>query len=83
MQNYFMYKKHYAKDQEIIKFFDNLYRKRLQDNLTDKNEYESPCKIFTKFLDETKKTNLFYSYMNLKTKVKLFGNNKIKFNLKP
>ena len=34
--------------------FDKLYRKYLQDNVNDKNEYESLCDNFTKYLDETK-----------------------------
>ena len=31
-----------------------LYRKSLQDNVIDKNEYESLCNIFTKYVDENK-----------------------------
>ena len=34
--------------------FDKKYRKTLQDNVIDKCEYESLCKIFTKHLDKTK-----------------------------
>ena len=48
------YKKQYGKDQQTIKSFDKLYKKSLQDNEIDKNEYESLCNIFTKYLDETK-----------------------------
>ena len=48
------YKKQYEKDQQTIKSFDKLYRKSLEDNLIDKNEYESLCEIFTKYVDETK-----------------------------
>ena len=44
----------YEKDQQTMKSFDKLYRKSLQDNVIDKNEYESLCKFFTKNLDETK-----------------------------
>ena len=53
MQKY-TYKKQYEKHQQTIKTFDKLYRKTLQDNVIDKNEYESLCKIFTKFVDENK-----------------------------
>ena len=35
------YKRQNEKDQQIIKRFDFLYRKYLQDNVMDKNEYES------------------------------------------
>ena len=41
-----MYKKEYEKDQHTIKSFEKLYRKSLQDNLIDKNEYESLSKFF-------------------------------------
>ena len=48
------YKKQYEKDQQTNKSFDKLYRKSLQDNIFDKNEYESLCNIFTKYVDENK-----------------------------
>ena len=38
----------YENNQQTIKSFDKLYRKSLQDNVIDKNEYESLCNIFTK-----------------------------------
>ena len=41
------YKKQYEKDQQTIKSFDKFYKKSLQDNVTDKNEFESLCRIFT------------------------------------
>ena len=47
-------KTQYQKGQQTIKFFDKLYRKTLQDNLIDKNAYESLRKVFTKHLEETK-----------------------------
>ena len=40
------YKKQYERDQQTIKSFDKLYRKSLQDNIIDKNEYESLCNVF-------------------------------------
>ena len=40
------------KDQQTIKSFDKLYRKTLQDNIINKNEYESLCDILTKYIDE-------------------------------
>ena len=47
-------KKLYERDQNTIKPFDKLYRKSLQDNVIDKNEYESLCNIFTKYVGENK-----------------------------
>ena len=47
-------KKHYEKDKQTIKSFDKLYRRSLQDKIIIKKEYESPCKIFAKYVDETK-----------------------------
>ena len=54
INKYNKYKKLYEKDQNTIKSFDQLYRKSLQDNVIDKNEYESLCNIFTKYVDENK-----------------------------
>ena len=54
INKYNKYKKLYEKDQNTIKSFDKLYRKSLQDNIIDKNEYESLCNIFTKYVDENK-----------------------------
>ena len=54
VNKYNKYKKQYERDQNTIKFFDKLYRKSLQDNLIDENEYESFCNIFTKYVDENK-----------------------------
>ena len=70
MQKYNKYKKQYERDQTSIKSFDKLYRKSLQDNIIDKSEYESLCKIFTKYVDENK-MNLFYKY-EYKNKIKRF-----------
>ena len=54
INKYNKYKKQYERDQNTIKSFDKLYRKSLQDNIIDKTEYESLCKIFTKYVDENK-----------------------------
>ena len=54
INKYNKYKKQYERDQNTIKSFDKLYRKSLQDNVTDKSEYESLCNIFTKYVDENK-----------------------------
>ena len=48
------YKKLYERYRNTIKSFDKLYRKSLQDNVIDKTEYESLCKIFTKYVNENK-----------------------------
>ena len=50
---YNKYKQQYERDRESIKSFDKLYRKSLQDNVIDKNEYENLCKNSTKYLEET------------------------------
>ena len=54
INKYNKYKKLYERDQNTIKYFDKLYRKSLQDNIIDKSEYDSLCKIFTKYVDENK-----------------------------
>ena len=46
MQRYNQYKKQNQKDQQTTKFFDELYRKRLRDNLIGKSEYEFLCNFF-------------------------------------
>ena len=54
VNKYNKYKKLYERDQNTIKSFDKLYRKSLQDNVIDKNEHDSLCNIFTKYIDEIK-----------------------------
>ena len=54
INKYNKYKKQYERDQQIIKSFDNLYRKSFQDNVINKTEYDSLCNIFTKYIDENK-----------------------------
>ena len=54
INKYNKYKNQYERDQQTIKSFDKLYRKSLRDNIIDKNEYESLCNIFTKYVDENK-----------------------------
>ena len=54
INKYNKYKKLYERDQQTIKSFDKLYRRALQDNVIDKNEYKSLCNIFTKYVDENK-----------------------------
>ena len=54
INKYNKYKKQYERDQQTIKSFDKIYRKSLQDNIIDKNEYESLCNIFTKYVEENK-----------------------------
>ena len=51
---YNKYKKLYKKDQQTTKSFDKLHRKSLQDEVIDKNDYESLCNIFTKIVEESK-----------------------------
>ena len=78
IKKYNKYGKQYERDQKTIKFFDNLYRKSLQDNLIDKTEYEILCKIFTKNIDENKNES-FFLHMNIKIKLNFFSHNKLKF----
>ena len=54
MNKYNKCKKLYERDQNTIKSFDKLYRKSLQDNVIDKNEYDRLCNSFTKYIDENK-----------------------------
>ena len=54
INKYNKYKKQYERDQQTIKSFDKLYRKSLQDNIIDKNGYESLSNSFTKHFDEIK-----------------------------
>ena len=42
-----------------------LYSKSLQDNVNDKNEFESLCNFFTRYVDENK-NELFYKHENKK-----------------
>ena len=53
MQKIKKYKKQNEKGQQTMKHFDKFYRRSLQDNVFDKNEYESLRNIFLKNLDET------------------------------
>ena len=50
----------YENDQQTNIFFEKLFRKKLQVNVIDKIETESPCNVFTKNLDETKKEPFIY-----------------------
>ena len=54
INKYNKYKKQNERDQNTIKSFDELYRKSLQDNVIDKNEYDSYCNIFTRYVDGNK-----------------------------
>ena len=78
INKYNKYKRLYERDQNTIKSFDKLYRKSLQDNIIDKNEYESLCNIFTKYVDENKNESFFIN-MNIKIKLNFFSHNKLKF----
>ena len=61
INKYNKYKKQYEKDQQTINYSNKLYKKSSQDNIIDKIEYESLCKIKTKYVDETK--NEFFLYI--------------------
>ena len=54
INKYNKYKELNERDQQTIKPFDKLYRKKLQDNVIDKTEYESLCNVFTNYADEIK-----------------------------
>ena len=64
INKYSKYKKQNEKDQQTIKSFNKLYRKTSQDNIINKDECESLCNIFTKYVDENK--NYFFLNMNTK-----------------
>ena len=64
-------KKQFEKDKQTIKSFDKLYRKTLQDNLIDRNEFESLCKVFTEYFDQT--WNEFFFKIEHKNKIELFS----------
>ena len=78
INKYIKYKKQYERDQQTIKFFDKLYRKSLQDNVIDKNVYDSLFNIFTKYVDENK-NKIFFIKMNIKIKLNFFSHKKIEF----
>ena len=59
INKYNKYKNQYEREQQKIKSFDKLYRKSLQDNVIDKNEYQSLCNIFTEYVDENKNESVF------------------------
>ena len=71
IKQYSKYKKQYEKDQQIIKSFNKLYKKSLQDNVIDENEFESLCNNSTDILMKIK-TNLFYKH-EYKNTIKLFS----------
>ena len=75
---YNKYKKQYERDQQTINSFDKLYRKSLQDNVIDKNEYDSLGNIFTRYVDENRNESFFIN-KNIKIKLKFFSHNKLKF----
>ena len=54
MQKYIKHKERYETDQQTIKYFDKLYSKSLQDNVIDRNEDESLCNIFARYVVETR-----------------------------
>ena len=78
ISKYNKYKKQYERDQNTIKSFDKLYRKSLQDNVTDKTEYENLCNIFTRYVDENKNESFFIN-MNIKIKLNFFSHNRLNF----
>ena len=65
LNRYNKYKKQYEKDQQTIKCFNNWYKKFLQGNVIDKNEFESLCNTFTEFVDETINESSFLINLNL------------------
>ena len=70
INKYIKYKKLYEKHQQTIKSFDKLYIKSLQDNIIDKNDYESLCNVSTKNVDAYKNESFFYKHEH--KKIKLF-----------
>ena len=54
INKYNKHKQQYEKDQQTTKSSNKWDKKSLQGNVIDKNEYESLCKFFTKYLEEIK-----------------------------
>ena len=70
INKYDEYKKQYEKDQQTIKYFDELYRKPLQHNIIDKMN----IKVYVIFLLNIwmkRKMNLFHKH-EYKNKIELF-----------
>ena len=76
------HKKQYEGDQWPIKSFDKLHRISLQDDVNDKNENESLCYIFTKYIWWIKKW-IFFITMNKKLILNNLEAVKENFNLEP
>ena len=55
-----MYEKHCDKEQRTVKSFDEIYRKSLQDDLNDKNEYDSLCSVFTQYFGWSKNESFLH-----------------------
>ena len=51
INKYNKYKNQYERDQQTIKSFNKLCKKSLEDNINNKNEYNSLCNIFTRYID--------------------------------
>ena len=68
INKYNKYKKQYEKDQQTIKSLDKFYRKSLQDNLTDRNEYAS----LSFLLDFRMKKKCFFYKHGHKNRIKFF-----------
>ena len=79
INKYNKYQNLYRKDLKTKKSFDKLYKKSLEENLINGNDYKPLFNIFTKFMDETK-NKAFLKKLNVKLKLKLFNTNKVKFN---
>ena len=60
ISKYNKHKKQFEKDQQTIECFDKLYRKSLQDNIIDENEYDFLCDNFTKDVEETENESFLY-----------------------
>ena len=60
IQKYNRYKKQYQNDQQTIRSFDKLYKKSVQDNVFERNDYESLRKTFSKYLNETKNRSFWW-----------------------
>ena len=56
-------KKQHDRDQQTIKSFDKFYKNSLQDNVIDKNDYDSLCNIFTKSVDENKNESFLLTWI--------------------
>ena len=69
MKKYNMYKNQKEKDHRTFIDFAKVYRKSSQDNLFQKNEYQSLCNSFVENVDENINEGIFFHEFEHKKQV--------------